>query len=434
MQAAALPPDPARAWRALVGHIEVVLDASLRKCLRATSATAIVGGHLIVESHFYWALDAVQQRLADRIAEAMPRFFGECIPVDYRLARVPDVTSALDLPEARPAGPGSLIGHLDAGMTFASYVRGSGNAVALQGARDILDCLPGAPRPMVVWGPNGAGKTHLLQAMAHDARARGWTVACLTAEAFLDSYVSGNGDGRSVASHRGMRAVRLFVLDELQYLAARKAARTIEDLSISLDAILRGGGFVAIASERHPKELPLPPALVDRLNEGLVTQIGPFDRGERVVLVTSLLERSSSAIPQWTIERIAAADAMSVRAIRGAVTFAIAANRSGQLTPGTLDDALARLVIGSVTSTGFDQIIARVANHFAMEKADLAGPSQRRTVADARAVAVALGKAAGIQQTEMARRLGRGRSGIGEIAKRGEALIHADPSLRRLSC
>lgn len=421
--------DLARTWNTVKGRLELEMNRhTFRTYVRNTSALAQDGETLVVGVPTSFACDWLNQRLSQDASRLLAAIGASAVSIDFRLlpavAQDGGISEGEVSPSPLPPAPPALLGSLDCECTFERYVEAEGNRVALQVIRGLLDKSGHRPSPVVLTGEPGLGKTHLLNALGCEARALGWSVACLSAEQFTNRFVCALRDGTAPAFKEAIRSVDLFILDDLQYLEGK--TKTLEEVQHTLDAIKANGGVVAVGSERHPLDLAMPGALKTRLSAGFVARLAAFNSEERHTFAAKLSAAFGAGLPDWALERIAGTEMSCVRLLRGAVHAAIAMQRASRLLPAALDTELVRFGMPPRTenSRSDAELIEAVAAHFSVAPAEVAGRSRKGNLPEARAVAAAALRARGRTLEEIGAQLaGRNRSTMGEVVERGIRIL-----------
>lgn len=422
-----------RGWQAVLGRLQLELNPhNYATWLKGTRALRLEGSSLIVEARSAMACEWLNQRLRLMVIRAMDQAFPTIDDVRFVSPGEPAGTpSEPALAPSTPAPAAMVIGRVNCDYTFDGYVAGSGNLLALQSCRALVEPSELRVSPVVIYGSPGMGKTHLLHALACRARDLGQRVACLNAEEFANRFLSALGSGRADDFKAAVRAVDLLIVDDLQAIATKKA--TLDELVHTMEAVTNGGGNIVIASERNPFELPLPDRLHSRLSAGIVTSVEPFGRDEQRAFIEAVSRRHRTALPAWAIERLAASPASSVRMLLGFVNGALALERCGKLEAGALDARLAgtAAVEAAGPHVSHAALLKRVALYFNVGADDLCGRSRSARVNEGRAVAVAALHGQGASLSEIAVMFGkRDKSTIHGLCARGRALIEANEPLR----
>lgn len=207
--------------------------------------------------------------------------------------------------EAARAGLGPLPASLP-GLTFAAYVETDGNRMAVAAARAAGD-QPGAQyNPLVIAGPNGVGKTHLLHAVANVLAARGdLTVACLSAQQFLDEYVEALDRGRLETWRTRYRTATAFLLDDVHLLALKPGSQ--EELFHLFNTLFEGERQLVFTANEAPKSIEgLDERLVTRLQGGLVVDLPAASREVRSAVARRELEARLGTLEEDIVAYLAA--------------------------------------------------------------------------------------------------------------------------------
>ena len=422
--------DLSFAWQAVLGRLQLeVTTHNFETWLRGTRALCVDGETLIVEARRALDCEWLNQRLSLVVRRAIADALGQDLEVSFVPRRAETAAStAACAPVARVR---SVVGNIHGAFTFARYVPGEGNRLAIQCCTALVDDTGVRISPVVVFGGPGMGKTHLLHALAARAADAGRRVVCMNAEEFTNRYMAAVRNHTVEDFQASVRSAGLLVIDDLQYIAGKRG--TQDELVHSMDAVMTTGGHIAVASERHPFDLDLPDRLASRLCAGIITRIEPFIGEERREFIDRHARDLRSALPAWTIERIANIEIPSVRVLQGAVNAAVTLLMAGQLDLRRLDLALTRLSIAEMApaASGDDAVLDAIARHFAVKVEEITGRATMKQAREARAAAVAALQQRGRSLRQIGAVLdGRNASTIKDLVERGTALLASAPELR----
>lgn len=427
-----IEPNLSESWQAVLGRLQVELPAhNFNTWLRGTRALRLEGGRLLIEARTALSCEWLNIKLGAVVGLAVSAQLARAVEVEF----VPrgSVGAAEDAPEryGRGAPETGVVGRVNCAFTFERYIPGEGNQVAYESCMRLLegDQLPISP--VVIYGAPGLGKTHLLHALACRAAAASRRVACLNAEEFTTRFQSALHGGGMEAFRTDLRSVDLFIIDDLQYLAGKKA--TLDELLHTLDVVSNAGGHVVVASERHPSDLELPERLASRLAAGIATRVEPFALGERRQFIDHIARGLRAGLPTWAVERIAGCEIPSTRVLQGAVHAAVALGRCGRLDPARLDADLMRVVAVDSAPSGSDDraVLETIARHFGVPLEALIGRTRGTAVNGARAIAIHALKERGRSLSQIAAILdGRDPSTISQLQTRGRDLLAQDAALQ----
>ena len=210
------------------------------------------------------------------------------------------------------------------GLDFAGYVEGAGNEGAVRAAQAVCADPGRRYNPFFIAGPSGTGKTHLLHAVGNALLAAhpGRTVACLSAQVYMDELVAALAAARIEWWRRRYRRADVLLLDDIQLLAGRE--RTQEELFNLFNAFADEGRQLAFTADRAPGQLAgIAPRLTTRFEAGLVVELTAPDRPMRAEMVRRLLVARGVGAEDDVVQYIAARPADSARAVQGLVNRAL---------------------------------------------------------------------------------------------------------------
>ncbi len=329
-------------------------------------------------------------------------------------------------PAARPASAAvALRGELD------SYIVGPPNRLAYAAALEIVRKPRGAVQPLVVHGGCGLGKTHLLHGICNGVRREHPTLEWryVSGEEFTNEFVQSVRGGRVDAFRARFRRVDLLVIDDVHFLANKKA--TQEEFLHTFNAIDSCGKTVVLSSDRHPRAIVnMAEPLVDRLISGVVVQVEPPDLATRREILTRRAGELQSRLSQEVLEYVARRVERNVRELEGAF-YKLAALASLMRDPLSVDAARAALdehLPRSRRAPEAADIERIVGTWFGVSRDVLQSDSRDRTVTLARAVAMFLARRhTGLSFPELGRAMGRkNHSTVLMAAKRIEAHLAND--------
>ena len=210
------------------------------------------------------------------------------------------------------------------GLGFEGYVEGSANESAVRAAQSVC-AEPGRRfNPLFITGASGTGKTHLLHAVGNAlvAARAGTTVACLSAQVFMEELVAALDAGRVEWWRRRYRRADVLLLDDIQLLAGRD--RSQEELFNLFNAFADEGRQLAFTADRAPAQLAgIAPRLTTRFEAGLVVELTAPDRPMRAEMVRRLLATRDVDAEDDVVQYLAARPADSARAVQGLVNRAL---------------------------------------------------------------------------------------------------------------
>ncbi len=285
---------------------------------------------------------------------------------------------------------------LDPRMTFASFVEGDSNRLALRAAQRMATLEAPLFNPLYLQAATGQGKTHLLQAIGHALRevkadAR---VIYMPAEKFMVEFVSALKRNDSMEFKSVLRRADLFMIDDIQFIVGKTS--TQEEFLHTLDALAAQGKRVVVSCDRAPHALDgIDQRLLSRLAQGLVADIQPAG----LELRREILEHRVGQLPQANLqpeilEFLARSISRNVRELEGALNKLIAyAQLTGQPVSRELAESqLSDILTACRRRITIDEIQRAVCEYYRIDRQEMSSKRRARAIARPRQVAMYLSK------------------------------------------
>lgn len=201
---------------------------------------------------------------------------------------------------ARPSAAALADVTLADGATFATFVEGRGNRMALRAARAF--CSPrGGPRSLLLYAASGLGKTHLIRAIGEELSRGGLPALSFRGDQFTRYFTYAQRQDHVEAFLKKCRTAPVFLLDDLHLLSGKDEAQLA--LLDILTALAERGGRAALTSESHPRAMEgLRPRVRNRLRPEREATIDPPDPATGAALLRA---RAPSAVPCASLAVIA---------------------------------------------------------------------------------------------------------------------------------
>jgi chromosomal replication initiator protein len=227
------------------------------------------------------------------------------------------------------------------------FVVGACNRVAHAAARSLVEQPHEVGSPLVLHGPVGTGKTHLLEGIYVGLRRScpEWRVRFVTAEDFTNRFVQAMRFGKLGSFRRHFRECDALLLDDLQFLAAKKATRG--EFLHTVDALHADGKPLVLSCDCHPRLADdFPPELTDRLLGGSIWGLAPPDDETRLNLLRARSARAGEApIADEVLRYVAGQLRGNVRELEGACH---SLRHFSRVSGRPIDISLAREALGEV--------------------------------------------------------------------------------------
>ncbi|WP_349359049.1 chromosomal replication initiator protein DnaA [Stappia sp.] len=318
---------------------------------------------------------------------------------DKARVAAPSAPAAAPTQTRASGGEGGLEGAaLDPKYTFASFVEGESNALALAAARQISTATSVTFNPLYVHASVGLGKTHLMQAIASEAKAAGRKVLYLTAEHFMYRFVAALKAQSALAFKDTLRTIDLLLIDDMQFLHGKQVQ---QEFCHTLNALIDGARQVVVAADRPPSDLEtLDDRMRSRLAGGLVVAISEPDYGLRRAILTNRVDtvrrsHPGFSVPESVLDYVARNVGTSGRDLEGALNRLIAHNQlTGQPVTQEMAEATLRDLVRNTEPrrVKIEDIQRVVSKHYSVSKADLLSARRTRTIVRPRQIAMYLAK------------------------------------------
>jgi chromosomal replication initiator protein len=290
---------------------------------------------------------------------------------------------------------------LDRRLTFANFLVGSSNQLAHHAAQRIAFASAGDPlhyNPLYIHASVGLGKTHLLQAVVHAAASDKRRVIYLTAERFMYGFVSALKSQTAIAFKEWLRAIDIFVIDDIQFLQGKSIQ---QEFCHTLNALIDSRRQIVSAADRPPSDLEsLDERVRSRLAGGLCIEIGPLDAALRIKILESRIAAAKLVHPTFDVPApvvgyVASAIQTNGRDLDGAVNRLLA---HASLNGAPISMEIAELAIRDLVRTPepkrvkIEDIQKLVATHFNVSRADILSSRRTASVVRPRQIAMYLAK------------------------------------------
>lgn len=300
-------------------------------------------------------------------------------------------------PAAVPADDSMPVrSQLDPRMTFANFVKGQTNALALSAAERVAAAERPLFNPLYLQAATGQGKTHLMHAIGHayaevNPNAQ---ILYMSAEKFMMEFVSAMRRKEVMEFKARLRAVDVLLIDDIQFIIGKVS--TQEEFLHTVDAIIGAGKRLVVAADRAPQALDgVDQRILSRLSMGLVADIQPADLElRRSILNQRLANMPETQVGEDVIEFLARTISRNVRELEGGLNKLIAYS---QLTGKPITRTLAEEQLKDILSAcrrriTIDEIQRAVCEYYRIDRSEMSSKRRARAVVRPRQVAMYLAK------------------------------------------
>lgn len=286
-------------------------------------------------------------------------------------------------------------------MSFDNYVVGKSNKLARAAGLSIVDQLGNTPfNPLFIYGESGVGKTHIANAIGLGVKekyANQKRVLYVSASQFQQQFSSATVNNNRNNFLMFYQSIDVLIVDDIQELCGETKEKTQKIFFEIFNHLFRLGKQIIMCSDREPNRLEgIDERLTGRFKCGLAEEIAKPDKELRAAILKHTIYRNGlSGISDEVVDFIAQ-HVTKIRDMQGIVT-SLLARSSFSDEPISID--LARKVIGNIVTIdetprqiSMDRICDIVCEYYSIKPEELQSNSHKRTIADARKVAMYLAR------------------------------------------
>ena len=279
---------------------------------------------------------------------------------------------------------------------MGEFVVGACNRVAHAAALSVIEAPAECPNPLVLHGSVGTGKTHLLEGIYASIRRAhpDWRVTYLTSEDFTNRFLAAMRHDRLGGFRKQFREVDLLLLDDLHFLASKKATQM--EFLHTFDALVSDGRQLVVTTDCHPRLTEdFTPELIDRLLGGAVWGLTPPDAETRFeILLAKSRSHPAEPIAVEPLRFIANQLRGNVRELEGALQsvrhYARVTGRT--IDVGLVSEALADLLRHAVRVVKLPDVDQTLCAVLRIEPGELQSKNRSWAVSHPRMVAMYLAR------------------------------------------
>lgn len=279
--------------------------------------------------------------------------------------------------------------------TFENFIEGPSNQFVKSAAIGVAARPGNSFNPLFIHGGVGLGKTHLMHAIGHHVleKHKKLKVQCITTEAFINDLVN-NLRNKSVDKYKKFyRNLDVLLVDDIQFLQNRMNFE--EEFCNTFEALINQNKQIVITSDKPPSHLKLSERITQRMEWGLVANIGMPDLETRVAIIQHKSESKGCPISEQVAFFIAERVCQNVRQLEGAINRLCAYAHimhhpiTTDMVESTLKEMLQKVLPKMVS---IDGILDSVCKIFSISKSQIKGKSRQKEIAKARQIAMYLAK------------------------------------------
>ena len=279
--------------------------------------------------------------------------------------------------------------------TFEEFVTGPSNSWAYAAAKGVAE-HPGKKgyNPLFIHGGTGLGKTHLMQSIGNAILKKdpSKAICYLTAEEFLNEYVSSLQSGEIHQFREKYRKIDVLLVDDVQFF--QKGKQCQEEFFNTFNALTSKEKQIVMTSDVAPKNLPsIEERLISRFEGGMVQEIELPSYETRLAILRKKAESITPQIPESTLKFISQNIKSHVRAMEGAlakVSVMMKLDSSITLTEEVLSHLLRDFIEKEKAQKNItiEEIQKAVALHYDVSLAQILSPERTASLVTPRQLAM----------------------------------------------
>ncbi len=394
------------AWRKICGGLRRDLGAQIYgQWIKPISLSRfdVESGALQLELPSEFAANWVRDRYADRLLLAWKANHPAVEEISF--AAKP---GAAQIAKVKQSGTPEMGGQnapeqrrrfrldLDPRMTFAEFIPGHSNILALNAAQRMAAAERPLFCPLYLQSSTGQGKTHLMHAIGHGYREQfpSARIIYMSAERFMIEFVSAMRRNEGMEFKASLREADLLMIDDIQFIVGKNS--TQEEFLHTIDALISQGKRVVVAADRPPQALDgVDQRLLSRLSMGLVADIQSAGLElRRDILKHRLASMPHQHVSDEVVEFLARTISRNLRELEGGLNKLLAyAQLTGrEITRELAEEQLSDILSACRRRITIDEIQRTVCEYYRLDRNEMSSKRRARAVARPRQVAMYLAK------------------------------------------
>ena len=390
--------------------------------------------HLEVPNAFF--IDWIDSHYIEPVREAAAEVLGRPVEILFHV-NPESVTRAEEFarPEEDSHPPLDPDSRLNRQFNFESFVVGTGNQLAVAGARAVADRPGFRHNPLFIYGGVGLGKTHLMHAIGFSIKQRrpDARVLYVSSERFTNELIQSIQTNSMSDFKQRYRSLDVLLIDDIQFLAGKE--RTQEEFFHTFNTLHETYKQIVMSSDQPPRDIQsLQERLVSRFNWGLVTDISPPDLETRVAILHNRAARERVELSGDVALFIAHNVTNNVRELEGALAKILAFGRltGHPITISLAEEVLQDLVRRVERRVGIPEILRETCRYFGVTEDQVRGPRRTSQLTRPRQVSMFLSRSHTRHSLgEIGSHFGhRDHTTVMHSIEKISCLMESDPSIR----
>ena len=275
---------------------------------------------------------------------------------------------------------------------FDTFIEGPTNQFVKSAAMGVAKRPGQSYNPLFIHGGVGLGKTHILHSIGHYVQENNkkMRVKCITTEAFINDLVECLRNKSVNKWKRFYRSdIDVLLVDDIQFLQNRLNFE--EEFCNTFETLINQNKQIVITSDKPPAQLKLSERITQRMEWGLVSQLGPPDLETRTAILQDKAQQKGLDLSHDIAFYIAEHIFCNVRQLEGAINRLCAYSRllnmdiTKELVEKSLREMLEHVPRKNIS---VEEILKSVATVFQVRVSELKSSSRLKEVVLARQVAM----------------------------------------------
>ena len=399
-------------WEATLGQLMLrVTRQNYDNWLRSTAGQRFDGTTLVVGVPNEFAAEWLTTRMRAVISQALTSVAGPGLALRYEVAASEPAPASHGYAPLQPSLLPAGVTPLNPRFTFASFLAGEHNRLALSAALDVVANADTPYSPLLITGGSGSGKTHLLHALGHEALCQGLRFLLVNAEEFLSDFTTSIRNKTGAAFRARYREPDLLLVDDVQRLTDKKA--TQGEFYQTIACLHDAGRRVVLTCDRSTAACEAAVRFQTELHWGLLAHIESPAVEDRVRFLQVKSAGQQTTLPTEVLHYVALRVKSSMRDLEGALNRIMALARISD-QPVTIDFAAQALQPISPTAPQDTpapeprNLLRAVCRHLAVAPEGVVSQRRDRTLTYARHIAMyLLREDAGLTYSAIAKVMGK---------------------------
>jgi len=316
----------AQLWQSALPRLaESVGHAACDSFLRSAEVLEFDGETFLLGVANEFARDWLREKHLPAISSCLSELVEKPVNVEMRVvapqANQP-IPPTVHTAPAKPLATGFSSIPLNPKYTFENFVVADCNRFAHAAGQQVSKSPGKSYNPLFIHSKVGLGKTHLLQAIGHAAVEHNpnLQVVYISAESFVNQLIGSMRDNRTAQFRRRYRNVDVWLVDDVQFIAAIKGPASEEEFFHTFNTLYETNKQVVIASDAPPRHLQLMnDRLRSRLEMGIVADLRCPDVETRIAILDKKAQAEGLDLPREILTYIAEKIESNIRVLEGAL-------------------------------------------------------------------------------------------------------------------